>query len=196
MGVGGNDIYVSRRHNKRDDFRWQFPQHLGSNVNSSANDANPEIFEDDTTGVITLYFDSNRLGGPGPFTNEPGCNGNDIYTSVLQSDETFGNPTLVAELSTPYRDRQPTIRRDGLEMFFSSDRPGGFGGLDLWVSTRATTADPWSSPVNLGPVVNSAGNDGGPALSFDGTTLYFNSDRPGGYGGYDLYMITRMKLRD
>jgi Tol biopolymer transport system component len=48
--------------------------------------------------------------------------------------------------------------------------------------------------VNLGPLVNSAGNDGGPMLSFDGTTLYFNSERPGGYGFYDLYMITRTKI--
>ena len=197
-GLGGNDLYVSRRHNKRDDFGWQLPQNLGSNVNSSANEASPEVFEDDTTGVITLYFESNRLDGPGPYTNDPSSNGNDIYASVLQPDDAFGVATLVAELSTPSVERQPTVRRDGLEVFFASNRPGpgAVGGLDLWVSTRATTSEPWSTPVNLGPSVNYAGNDAGPALSFDGTTLYFQSDRPGGYGLFDLWMIARTKPRD
>src|SRR6266545_2490136 len=196
-GLGGNDLYVSRRHNKRDDLGWQPPQNLGSNVNSSANEASPEMSEDDTTGVITLYFDSNRLDGPGPYTNDPSSNGNDIYASILHPDDTWSAATLVAELSTPYAERQPTVRRDGLEIFFASNRPGpgAVGGQDLWVSTRATTSDPWSTPVNLG-LINYAGNDAGPALSFDGTTLYFQSDRPGGYGQYDLYAITRQKSRE
>jgi hypothetical protein len=89
-GLGGNDIYVSHRHNKREEFGWQPAQNLGSNVNTSANEASPELFEDDATGVITLYFDSNRVGGPGPYTNDPSSNGNDIYTSILQPDDTFG----------------------------------------------------------------------------------------------------------
>ncbi len=194
-GFGGNDIYVSRRHNKRDDFGWQPPENLGSGVNSNANEASPEIFEDETTGVITLYFDSNRVGGPGPFTDDGNGNGNDIYASILQPDETFGPATLIAELSTPFLDRQPTIRRDGLEMFLASNRPGTLGGLDLWVSTRASTSDPWSTPVNLGSVVNSVGPDAGPALSFDGTTLCFQSNRPGGLGAFDLYVTTRTKLK-
>jgi Tol biopolymer transport system component len=194
-GFGGNDIYVSRRHNKRDDFSWQLPANLGSGVNTIANEAGPEIFEDDDTGVTTLYFDSNRPGGPGPFTDDGNGNGNDIYVSILQPDETFGLPTLVAELSTPFLDRQPAIRRDGLEMFLASNRPGTLGGLDLWVSTRTTTSDPWPTPVNLGSVVNSAAGDAGPALSFKGTTLYFQSVRPGGFGAFDLYMTTRTKLK-
>jgi hypothetical protein len=194
-GFGGNDIYVSRRHNKRDDFGWQPPENLGGNVNTSANEASPELFEDDATGVITLYFESNRVDGPGPYTNDPSSNGNDIYASLLQPDDMFGVATLVAELSTPYADRQPTVRRDGLEIVFASNRPGpdAVGGLDLWVSTRAATSDPWPPPVDLGPLVNYAGNDAGPAFSFDGRTLYFQSDRPGGYGQYDLHAITRTK---
>ncbi|PYO34033.1 MAG: hypothetical protein DMD74_12110, partial [Gemmatimonadetes bacterium] len=65
---------------------------------------------------------------------------------------------------------------------------------DLWVSTRATTADPWSTPVNLGPTVNTTAFDGAPALSFDGTTLYFFSTRPGGFGGNDLYVTMRQRV--
>ena len=70
------------------------------------------------------------------------------------------------------------------------------------MSTRATTSDVWSPPVNLdlvnqrlgGPAINSAAFDGAPALSFDGTTLYFFSERPGGFGKRDLYLTTRARL--
>ncbi|PYP35025.1 MAG: hypothetical protein DMD48_14810, partial [Gemmatimonadetes bacterium] len=89
-----------------------------------------------------------------------------------------------------------TIRRDGLEMIISSGRPGGVGSEDLWVSTRSSTLDPWGTPVNLGPVVNSSAFDGAPALSFDGTTLYFFSERSGGLGNRDLYVTTRARVHE
>src|SRR2546422_9011908 len=73
-------------------------------------------------------------------------------------------------------------------------RSGGALGNDLWVSARATTRDPWSTPVNLGAAVNSTSDDGGPALSCDGTTLYFYSTRPDGFGGRDLYVTTRHRI--
>jgi WD40 repeat protein len=193
-GFGGNDIYVSRRQDKRDDFGWENPENLGGGVNTDANESSPAIFNDDARGLITLYFDSNRLGGPGPFTDDPGAhNGNDIYRATLGPDDTFEAAVLVAELSTTALDRQPVIRRDGLEMFFTSNRAGGFGFLDLWTSTRMTTSDPWGPPVNLGSVVNSAANDAGPALSFDRTSLYFQS--LGEFGAFDLFVTTRTKLK-
>lgn len=188
-GFGGNDIYVSRRHKKRDDFAWQPPENLGSGVNTAAGEAGPEFFEDDETGVITLYFQSNRPGGLGQ---------QDIYASALQADETFGPAVVVAELSSPFNDQAPAIRRDGLEMFLASDRLGTLGNLDLWVSTRASTSDPWSTPVNLGPVVNSAFIDAGPALSRKGTELYFHSPfRPGNVVGpmFDIWVTTRTRLK-
>jgi WD40 repeat protein len=197
-GFGGNDIYVSRRHDKRDDFGWESPDNIGDVVNTEANEASPAIFEDDEADLVTLYFDSNRIGGPGPFMDDaPAHNGNDIYAATLGPDETFGPAVLVAELSTPSFDRQPVLRRDGLEIFFASNRlVGGFGALDLWTATRATTSDPWGTPVNLGPVVNSAANDAGPALSFKGTELYFQSVPPPGSGTFfDLWVTTRTKLK-
>jgi hypothetical protein len=184
-GFGGLDLYVSRRHNKRDDFAWQTPVNLGSGVNTSADELGTSYFEDDKTGTITLYFGSNRPGGMG---------GDDLYASTLQPDETFGPAMLVEELSSPYLDRLPGIRRDGLEMIITSGRPGGFGFFDLWVSTRRSTSDPWSTPVNLGPDINTSEIDGGASFSFDGTTLFFHSTRDLGFPDFDLFVATRSKL--
>jgi len=100
----------------------------------------------------------------------------------------------VPELCSIGRDTRTSISRNGLEMFITSNRTGGLGGLDLWVSTRGSTSEFWSAPLNFGAPVNSTDNDGAPALSLDGTTLYFYSLRPGGSGGNDLYVATRSKL--
>lgn len=191
-GLGGTDLYVARRRDKRDDFGWQPAVNLGSGVNSSFNENLSAQFEDDATGTIMLYFNSNRSGGPGL---------TDIYASTLQADETFGPAILVEELSTPFSDAGPFLRRDGLELFVASGsgpadspRPGTFGLFDLWVSTRASTAEPWSIPVNLGPAINTAADEARASLSFDGTTLYIISGRPGGFGGLDIWVSTRSKL--
>lgn len=187
-GAGGNDLYVSRRHNKRDDFGWQTAENLGSGVNSFANEVKPEYFEDDATGVTYLYFRSDRPGGLGE---------SDIYVSTLQPDETFGPAVLVEEFSSIYGDFSVTLRRDGLEAIVSSNRDdlGKLGGSDLWVLSRASTTDPWSSPTNLGADVSSPSEEVAATLSFDGTALYFFSNRPGTLGGFDLYVSTRTKIQ-
>jgi len=185
-GFGANDLYVSGRRDKRDAFSWQPAVNLGGGVNTAANDFQPDPFEDDETGTTLLFFASDRPGGAGLL---------DIYVSTLRPDGTFGPAATVAELNTPFFDQQPAIRRDGLELFFASNRPGTVGSIDLWVTTRASTANPWSTPVNLGPIVNTTTVDARPALSFDGTELYFQSLRPGGLGSFDLYRTTRTKLK-
>src|SRR3989449_1731042 len=126
-GCGGADLFVSRRHDKRDDFGWEPAEDLGCVVNSPFNDAAPTIFEDEITSITTLYFTSTRPGGPGDF---------DIYASTRVGDEgAFGPAVLVPELSGPFRDTRTAIRRDGLEIFLSSDSKGrvGIGSQDLWV---------------------------------------------------------------
>lgn len=194
-GCGDRDIWVSWRRHRRDDFGWQAPQNLGCRVNTAVDDSGPAYFEERRRGhgrggrspmrMISLFLHSNRPGGVGR---------DDIYASVLRDDNTFGVPALIWELATPESESRPAIRFDGLEVFVHSDRPEGFGSRDLWVSTRETTGDAWSKPMNLGPMINSASDELGPALSSDGTALYFNSNRPGGIGGEDLYVITRQKL--
>jgi len=189
-GCGLADLFVARRHDKRDDFDWEPAENLGCVVNSAFADAGPTYFEDETTGITTLYFTVQN----NPPTSDQGF---DIYASTRTGEEgEFGPPSLVTELSSPYRDTRTTIRRDGLEMIISSGRPGGVGSEDLWVSTRSSSLDPWGTPVNLGPVVNSSAFDGAPALSFDGTTLYFFSERLGGLGNRDLYVTTRARLHE
>ena len=101
----------------------------------------------------------------------------------------------MAELNTDLIERMPAIARDGLEIFFASNRLAGSGALDLWVATRSSSAAPWSAPVNLGSTVNSTVIDARPAISFDGTQLYFQSPRSGSLGGFDLFVTTRVKLK-
>jgi len=211
LPFGRNDIYVSHRQNKREDFGpggWQEAVNVGAGVNTSFGESGPFVFEDEMTGVTTMYFSSGR----------PGMGGTDIYASTLQADGTFGQAQLVFEVSSTYNDQNPSISRDGLEMYFASDRPGstpnpdsGISGppgqpsSDIWVSTRASTSDPWGTPVNLdtvnqalgGLVINSPFFDGKPSLSFDGTELYFHSAfRQGSQSAFfDIWKTTRTKLK-
>jgi hypothetical protein len=155
-------------------------------VNSAFNDFTPSPVEDDSTGETVLYFSSNRPGGPGA---------TDIYSSTMDIGGVFGHVTVVWELSTAVDDLRPNVRKDGLEIFFDSNRPGSLGGSsDLWTPIRASTTDPWSSPTNLGSAVNTTATEGRASLSFDGRRLYFMSAKPGGSGGLDLYVTTRTKL--
>jgi hypothetical protein len=88
-------------------------------------------------------------------------------------------------------DAGPALARDGLMLLFHSDRPGGRGQTDLWMCKRASLSEPFGQPVNLGPTVNSNFHDMDAALSTDGLTLLFESDRPGGHGQRDLWMCKR-----
>jgi hypothetical protein len=181
-GFGGLDIWASHRADANDDFGWEAPKNLGPSVNTPADEADPDYFVDPATGKATLYLTSNRSGGVGD---------NDIYQSTQNEDGSFNPPVLVSELSAPHFEGRMTVRYDGLEIIFVSDRPGGAGDLDLWVSTRQATSDAWSPPINLSPIVNTPSDERAPNLSSDGMTLFFQSAREGGLGGPDQWMTTR-----
>jgi hypothetical protein len=221
---GGADLYVSHRHDKRNDRGWETPVNLGCTINTRGfSQAGPLHFEDDATGIHFLYFTRLPIGASDVLF--------DIYVSTCTADlaicntpntwgpgvpvgtPTVGKPT--DGLNSLYRDTRTAIRRrDGLEMILSTGRPGSLGSENLWVSTRATTQDQnWLPPVPIncdsmpgcpawdpeGPLVNSPAFDGAPALSWDGLTLYFFSERtdlPGFKGGRDLYVSKRTKLPD
>ncbi|MFB0554093.1 MAG: DUF4440 domain-containing protein [Phycisphaerae bacterium] len=123
-----------------------------------------------------------------------------LATEVAKADFTFGTPTnLGPTVNDPSYDVTPSISDDGLELYFGSGRPGGYGDTDIWVTTRATTDDDWGEPVNLGPIVNSSAAEGNPSISHDGLTLYFSdwaNPRPGGVGGVDIWVTTRVTKDD
>jgi Tol biopolymer transport system component len=183
--LGGLDIWASWRQHTNNDLGWQEPKHLGE-INSAFNDAGPSFFQDEESGIVSLHFASNRPGGVGLF---------DIYVSHLNSAGRFGPAELVPELSSPLVDLRPALRHDGLEVYLNSNRVGTLGGFDLWVSTRGNILGNWSTPVNLGNTINTGSSEMFPALSSDGKTLYFNSERikdpPS--EDLDLYMTTRTK---
>jgi Tol biopolymer transport system component len=181
LGGGGQRIFVTCRTDADDDRGWQTPVRLGANVNSPQFTSDPFYFVDPVTGQVTLYFASlNRPGASGDF---------DLFKSDLGTDGQFLPAVAITELNTPARETHPWIHQNGLVLVFSSNRTGGFGGIDLWVSTRPSTADAWGTPCNLGPAVNTGSDDRAPALSPFANSLYFASNRTG-LGGDDLYVFS------
>lgn len=188
-GCGLADIYETRL---RPDGGFATPQNLGCQVNSSADEASPFPVEGRRGGESLLYFSSTRAGGFDTTDSGLASGDSDLYTSQYQGT-TYAPPVLVPGANSAFVDGQPNVRRDGLELFFFSNRPGTIGMADIYAATRAATSDPWSEPVNLGPNVNSADAETRPSLSSDGTTLYFGSTRPG-EGSTDIYVTSRDKL--
>jgi hypothetical protein len=178
-GVGLADLWVSWRPNIHDDFGWQAPTNLGPNVNSESNDFQVGAHFENDAGPPQLFFASDRLGGPGL---------NDLYMSELQADGTWGPATLIPEVSSAAAEARPTLRHDGLEIYFHRGPPN-----DLWVATRNAVDEPWSTPVKLDPPINSNNAELHPYVSADSETLVFSSGRPGGFGNDDLYAATRSK---
>ena len=114
----------------------------------------------------------------------------------VYADFTLGTPTNLGPIvNSSSTDWSPSISVDGLSLYFNSNRPDGYGSHDLWVTTRPTIYDPWGTPENLGPTVNSSAHEAFPSISTDGLSLFFESSRPGGYGGYDLW-VTRRATKD
>lgn len=181
-GFGGSDIWMTWRSHKRDDFAWRDPVNAGSGVNTVAQDAAATYLETDEGGIPLLYFASNRGGGPGQF---------DIYVSAQAADGSWGPAFVVPELSSAHSEQRPAVRTDGFELFLYSNRPGTSGPADIWVSTRESNADTWSVPITVGAEVNSAFNDVQAFVSSDRKVLLFASDRPGGFGAFDLYVSVR-----
>jgi hypothetical protein len=107
-------------------------------VNSLSLDEGPSYFENDEGGVPQLYFSCS-----------PGISG--IYVSEQAADGSLGPAVLVFELGSGGVTSRPSIRHDGLEIFFNSNRPGSIANSqDLWVATRDTVFDAWSAPINPG----------------------------------------------
>ena len=175
-GCGLGDMHITRNNPAHG---WEAPVNLGcypDGPNFAGGEFSPSLVETDQ-GVL-LYYSSS---GTSPTDDQ------DIYVSTMAADGTFGPGALVPELNTAAHDQMPNVSRDGLEIVFATDRPGTAGGMDIYASTRGSTADAWSTPVNLGGSVNTSAPETRPSLSGDGERLHF-----GRLG--EIYVSTRTKL--
>jgi len=162
------------------DFTFGEPTNLGPPINTAGGDHSACI----STDGLSLYF---SRGDPEGEIWESRW-----VTSQLTTEGVWGTPVnLKAPVNSAYHEYAPSISADELELYFTSDRPGGLGGRDLWVTTRPTVDDNWGTPVNLEAPVNSAYHEYASSMSADELELYFTSDRSGGYGDHDLWLTTR-----
>lgn len=114
----------------------------------------------------------------------------DIYISYLQEKGWSTAENLGSAINTAYWESAPCLSPDKQSLYFASDRPGGYGGTDLYVSHRLQNGK-WSPAENLGPVVNTAGDESSPFMHADSRSLFFNSNGHPGIGGTDLFKSIR-----
>ncbi len=116
----------------------------------------------------------------------------DLYCAEVSNTGSrieWKSPKKITEINKEhYFDSQPAVSPDGLTIVFASDRPGGYGGVDLWQSHRRSIKEQWSEPVSAGPAVNTACDELSPSYSADGKRLFFASNGHATIGGYDLFV--------
>ena len=173
LGRTGNDICVSRWLNGA----WSEPEIVGSPISTEYNEVEPLLSPDGTQ----LYIQSNRPGGLG---------GADVWVSDWVEGEWTEPRNLGEPINSPYGDHCIYFAGPDWNIaYWTSTRPGGYGGNDIWMSERVDGV--WQEAVNLGPMVNSEGQEHQSLPSADGMSLYVTSDRAGGYGGQDVFVTTR-----
>ena len=160
------DIYFATRQGNS----WSAPKLISSNVNIKYNDAAASLSPDGKT--LFLYYEE----GEG-----------DIYTSVLEGSEWSKPRPLNKNINTAlFWETCASVSADGKKLYFASNRPGGIGELDLYVSELDGKGE-WGKAVNLGALVNTPENEDSPFIHHDGVTLYFSSDGHPTLGNSDIY---------
>lgn len=187
--LDGDELIFSRRLNnrnedffitRRDEVGWTPARDLGAPINTPGNEGAQFLSAD---GQTLYYTSCEELGGFGS------C---DIYRSERQGESWSPAANLGSPVNGASWDSQPSVTPDGLTLFFASNRSGGMGGKDIWYS-RFLPSGRWSQPKNVGPLVNTAGDEQSPFLHPDGATLYFSSTGHPGLGDADLF-LTRLDL--
>jgi len=184
-GRGYFDIWRSTRENPDDPWG---PLINVQEINSSYNESFPCLSADGLTLYYSDWYTWNTAG------DRPGGVGNhDLWMRKrLSTDDPWDMPVnMGATVNSSSAEVAPIVSKDGQILIFTSNRSGGHGDYDLWMSTRPDAESDWGAPSNLGPTVNSSAYDGETWLSPDGLTLFFGSSRPGGFGSYDLWLTTR-----
>ncbi len=168
-GIDGSfyeDIYMSHR---KKDGSWSSADKLFSLINTNTNEATIGLSPDGQK--VYIYKDSN---------------GGDLYYSTLTGDTWSGLTPFSDEINSPHWETHITISSDGNSMVFSSDRPGGLGGTDLYRCVKLPNKK-WSKAFNLGPNINSKYNEDAPYIHPDGKKLFFSSEGHNSMGGLDIF---------
>ena len=160
------------------------PTNFGHRANTKTNEG-PSCF---STKEDTLYLSRTASKNGKVVMNKNGKATLKIYIKTRDTSGNFVGEDILPFESDNYSYCHPTLAPDGNRLYFSSNMPGGFGGMDLWVSRRMKDGS-WSQPINLGARVNSAKNEVFPYMSERGSLYYSSDGMPGGKGGYDLFRI-------
>lgn len=165
------DVYIARRI----DEVWTNAVNAGGPINTNTHDATVGL-NPDGSSMIVYHTSTNLISG-------------DLYETRLHSGK-WQDPQLMTERINS-KDHEPSasIAPGGDEIYFTSDRPGGFGGRDLYRIRRLPNGE-WSLPLNLGPKVNTAFDEDAPFMHSDGITLFFSSKGHNTMGGYDIFKTT------
>ncbi len=174
MSNSQEDFYIS----SHSDSGWTKAINAGEPLNTKSNEGAQTL---SSNGNYMYFTACERSGGLGS------C---DIYFSAYANGHWSIPYNLGSPVNTKSWESTPSISSDGNFLIFSSNRPGGSGGKDLWFSIMSKKGK-WSDPVNMGKNINTDGDEMSPFIHFDGRTLYFASDGRPGMGGFDIY-LTRM----
>ena len=169
-GQGFTDIFESRIDKKS---KWSTPVPLDV-INTEAEEGTPFITDD----FKEMYFTRCEAGK----REQKGC----VIMLSKRTGDQWSEPKNIGILSDSLVAAHPALSSDGTTLYFVSEIPGGSGGKDIWMATRASSGDAWSKPRNLGPDINTPGNEVFPYVRKDGT-LYFSSDGQIGMGGLDIF---------
>jgi outer membrane protein OmpA-like peptidoglycan-associated protein/tetratricopeptide (TPR) repeat protein len=169
--IGYEDIYVSQMN--EDD--WSTPVKIGSSINMGNHDAVSSLSPDGKK--LFLYYEIGK--------------GNIYMAERNETTGEWGKPQpLNANVNTStFKETSATISADGKKLFFSSNRPGGKGGLDIYYCTQDEKGE-WGKPMSVGDEVNTFGEEDSPFIHPDGETLYFSSDGHPGMGSSDIFKST------
>lgn len=165
------------------EYAYDIPEKFSNNLNSKFNEAAVSF----STDSKTIYFTRNNYLDGKTGRSEEGLVKLKIYSAMRSETGEWINVEAFPFNSDEYDTAHPSLSADGKQLFFSSNRPGGFGGMDLYVSTREDGR--WAPPANLGGLVNSEGNEIFPYIAAD-NRLYFASNGHTGLGGLDIYYST------
>ena len=179
-------VYTRRVNNFNEDFfgaelkesKWSMSEGLPGDINTNQNEGAQNISQD---GQWLIFTGCNFPEGMGS------C---DLYISYLTADGWSAPENLGRTINSEAWESAPSLSPDKRDLYFSSNREGGYGNSDIYVSHRLANGR-WTEPENLGPEVNTAGNESCPFIHSDNQTLYFTSNGHLGYGGDDLFMTKK-----